>query len=109
MKTEAGKQRMASIVNEVYRQLQAQGLKQNPVDAAILGNLLLLAKKALPKRSYQPFLTAYTNLKPRTARRYIERMNRFVQGKHLEEPEPTEEELQIEKEIKELLLPGVKW
>ena len=97
---------MAQIVNNKYAQLQAQGKKHDPVDAALLGAALVGIKQSLPHGDFQRFVEERCPFDVRTARRFKEKLWSYLVQKHRDE----EAEAEVEERMRELLWPKpLKW
>ena len=92
---------VGQIVSAAHEKLRNLGHHPAPLDRAIVGVVLYIAKQALPKRQYVPWLRQHTGLSQKAGARYIASMHKYLSTRH--------EEAEVDRAMKELLLPGVKW
>lgn len=101
---------MAEIATRKYNQLQEQDGLPSLQDQAMLGAALVSFKQAMKHGEYQRFIRERLPFTTRSARRFVVRLQDFLDGKHLiEEPfDPApqnEEEAEVDRRMRELLWP----
>lgn len=97
---------MAHIVHNKYAQLQAQGKKHDPVDAALLGAALVGIKQVLKHGEYQRFVKERCPFDVRTAHRFKEKLWSYLVQKHRDE----QAEAEVDERMRGLLWPKpLKW
>ena len=104
----------AALATNAWRYLKEPGGNADPLLPVRLGGFLLEMKKSLKRGYFQLWIETYCGFTTRTARRFMAKHRHYEATKDLPpveepDPEPTPEEIRIDKEMKELLLPGVKW